>query len=139
MITTNEHLFKLHQELCARGLALMQKKNSDYANSNDALRNFRMAKLVNVDEAKGILLRMQDKMARLVSFIEKGRLEVTSEGWDDSIVDLINYSVILHACLGERCASEIQDPKTAEVRLDRMVIGRWDGVEGGVGARKLQP
>lgn len=102
--TTNEELFKLHQELCDRGLKLMMKKNADYANSHDALRNFRMAKLINVDDAKGILLRMQDKMARIVSFIEKGHLEVTSEGWDDSIVDLINYAVILHACLREKCA-----------------------------------
>lgn len=102
MKTTPEDLFKIHQELCSRGLALMQKKNADYGANNDALRNFRMAALINVDDAKGILLRMQDKMARIVSFIEKGHLEVTSESWDDSIVDLINYAVLLHACLREK-------------------------------------
>lgn len=100
--TTPEELFKLHQEICSRGLALMQRKNADYGANNDALRNFRMAKLVNVDDSKGILLRIQDKMARVVSFIEKGNLQVTNEGWDDSIVDAINYFVILYASLQER-------------------------------------
>lgn len=103
MTITPEKLLFLHESLCDEGRDLMTRKNADYkAGSNDPFHNFRMASLLHVDPAIGAMVRMQDKMARLVSFIERGTLAVKAESWHDCIVDLINYSVILHGLLDER-------------------------------------
>lgn len=100
-------LLDLHSRLCDEGKELMSRKNADYsAGSGDPFANFRMSALLHVDPIIGAMVRMQDKMARLVSFIEKGSLAVKEEGWHDCIVDLINYSVIVHGMLQERTNGE---------------------------------
>lgn len=98
---TQSELLELHKTLCDKGRELMQRKNADYANGADAFANFRMSKLLHIPEAKGVLLRMQDKMARMVSLIDRGDLKVKDESMTDTIIDLINYSVILHGLLKE--------------------------------------
>lgn len=102
MTITREELQQLHERLCTEGRDLMARKNADYGATSDPFANFRMASLLKIDPAVGAMLRMQDKMARLLSFLEKGRLEVSSESWHDCCVDLINYTVILHGLLGEK-------------------------------------
>lgn len=100
---TSSDLQALHRRLCDEGRKLMERKNADYkAGSGDPFANFRMAALLHVNPAIGAMVRMQDKMARLVSFIETGKLAVAEESWHDCIVDLINYSVILHGLLDEQ-------------------------------------
>lgn len=93
--TTNE-LLELHKFLCKHGREVMEKKNSDYANpsvSADPFRNFQAF------GAFGILVRLSDKMARLRTFIEKTQagkeMAVKDEGWEDTLVDAINYLVLL--------------------------------------------
>lgn len=116
---TQIELLKLHERLCASGRELMRRKNTDYGANNDAFANFRMASLLRLDPAQGVLLRMQDKMARLVSFLEKGQLAVTEESWSDSIVDLINYSVILAGLLGE-AADKARPPVDGALSYDEL-------------------
>ena len=94
-------LFLLHKELCSTGRELMERKNADYGATTDPFANFRMAALLHMRPELGVLLRLQDKMARLVSFIEKGNLAVKEESWKDAIIDIINYSVILCGLLQE--------------------------------------
>jgi len=98
---TKTELLEMHKTLCADALDLMQRKQADYANGTDPFHNFRMSKLLHIPEAKGVLLRMQDKMARMVSLIDRGDLKVADESMTDTIIDLINYSVILHGLLKE--------------------------------------
>ena len=98
---TKDELLTLHGELCEKGRRLMEVKNSDYANGADPFHNFRMSRLLHIPEAKGVLLRMQDKIARMVSLIDRGDLKVKDESMTDTIIDLINYSVILHGLLKE--------------------------------------
>ena len=101
--TTSKELLDSHHLLCKEARELMQRKNSDYkAGSGDAFANFRMSQLLHIDPAIGAMLRMQDKMARLLSFIEKGTLAVKEESWHDCCIDLINYSIILRGILAER-------------------------------------
>lgn len=95
-------LLDLHKSLCESGRSLMERKNADYGGTHDPFANFRMSALLHLDPSMGVLLRMQDKMARLVSFIEKGNLAVTEESWRDSIIDIINYSVLLAGLLEEK-------------------------------------
>jgi len=96
-------LLGYHQTQCNTARVLMEKKNADYkAGSGDAFANFRMSQLLKIKPEFGILLRMQDKMARMVSFLEKGELAVTNEPVEDIILDLINYSVILGGMIKEQ-------------------------------------
>lgn len=99
--TSPEGLFKLHEKLCSQARELMTRKNQDYGSDADAYRNFRMSELLRLKPSQGVLLRMQDKMARIVSFLEKGKLVVSEESWRDCCVDLLNYTVILCGLLEE--------------------------------------
>ena len=99
---TREQLLELHVDLSTEARDLMTRKNADYGASTDPFANFRMSALLHLDPSMGVLLRMQDKMARLISFIEKGDLAVKEEGWHDAIIDVINYAVLLHGLLGEK-------------------------------------
>ena len=98
---TQLDLLDLHKRLCDTARELMERKNADYANGTDPFANFRMSRLLHIPEAKGVLLRMQDKMARMVSLIDRGDLKVKEESMSDTILDLINYSIILCGLLEE--------------------------------------
>jgi len=103
--TTSEQLFAEHQRLSAKALELMRRKNADYAGTaveQDALKNFRLSGMVVGDVASGILVRLCDKFARLGTFVFRGTLAVSDESIEDTILDSINYLVILRAALAER-------------------------------------
>lgn len=101
MTMTREDLFALHDRLTSVAKELIARKNADYGANTDPFANFRMSALLHIAPEFGVLLRMQDKMARLVSFIEKGELQVTEESWEDACIDIINYTVILCGLLKE--------------------------------------
>jgi hypothetical protein len=99
-----EELLKIHQETCDASRKLMESKNQDYGANSDALRNFHWF------GAFGIIVRLSDKLARLRTFIEKSQLvtekdgkvaanimAVTTESWEDTIQDGINYLILLKA------------------------------------------
>lgn len=91
-ITTTEELLVFHRKLTEEAHDIMGVKNSDYAGLDpDPFRAFRMFGRL------GILIRMNDKLARLRTFIERGDFNVQDEGVRDTIRDLINYSVIFEA------------------------------------------
>lgn len=88
-----QELLRLHEELCYQGRQLMELKNQDYGGVSDPFANFRRF------GALGILVRLDDKLSRLASFVEKGDLKLKSESVQDTIVDGINYLVLLAAFL----------------------------------------
>lgn len=88
-----QSLLSLHEELCRQGRELMELKNQDYGGVADPFANFRRF------GALGILVRLDDKLSRLTSFVEKGDLKLKSESVQDTIVDGINYLVLLAAFL----------------------------------------
>jgi hypothetical protein len=96
---TRDELFKLHEDMCCSALELMKKKNADYAGGgNDPFANFRRAEALGVcTTEQAFLVRMTDKMSRLSSFAQKGKLVVEDETVHDTLQDLINYSVLLAA------------------------------------------
>lgn len=107
-ITKTEHLIALHEELCGYAKDLMVRKNADYkAGSGDPFANFRMAKLAHVRPAQGVIVRMMDKLARWMSFIEKGELAIKEESIIDVAHDLINYTVICTGLLIEQMNAEV--------------------------------
>lgn len=101
MTMTREELLRLHEELCNRGRELMKGKNEDYSKGT-ALGNFYVAEALQACSAEnGIIVRMSDKLSRLVSIIAKGN-KVKDEGHLDTVVDIINYAILLGAVIKEK-------------------------------------
>ena len=98
---TRKELMEMHIELCDVAFRLMSKKNADYANGDNPFLNFRASQNYNVHPAKGILIRMSDKMSRINSYIERGDFKVEEEGLRDTAIDIINYTVLLVGLLEE--------------------------------------
>lgn len=81
-------LLGLHAKLTDDARKLMVVKNQDYGTGDDPFRNFRRRGLL------GILVRMEDKLARLETFVERGDLKVVDEQVRDTVIDIINYAVL---------------------------------------------
>lgn len=79
-----------HESCTKRMVEITRKKNSDYTGSgDDPFKNFRKRGTF------GFLVRMDDKLARLESFLEKGSYEVQDESFEDTCLDLANYAILL--------------------------------------------
>ena len=85
-------------------IKLIDAKNADYASSEDPFLNFRAAEkngIATVETA--MLVRMQDKWARIINLIKKDEpAKVLDETVDDTILDMINYLAILRAYRKEK-------------------------------------
>jgi hypothetical protein len=93
-------LFAHHKETCDFALELMKKKNHDYAgNSGEKpFANFERCEAMGICATEaGFLVRITDKLSRLSTFTESGKLAVDNEGYNDAIVDIINYCVLFSA------------------------------------------
>lgn len=99
---TTARLSALHAELTDKGRTLMETKNHDYTGGRHPLANFMAAERRGIDPALGLMLRVDDKLARVQTYIHRGELKVIGEGLEDAIVDVINYMVLLYAMLEER-------------------------------------
>lgn len=135
-----KELIALHQNLCSRACELMAKKNHDYSgvqDTEDAFQNFRFIEATGATTAEvGIFTRICDKVKRLGGVVARGNhLQVSDESFEDTILDLINYAVILH---GYRL-SKSKEVKTSGAYLNAMnedgmlcqctspVPGSWNG------------
>lgn len=88
LITPRERLFAMHQKMSADAYKLLKQKNNDYSSEDDPLLNFRRHGLF------GMLVRMDDKLARLGNFSKKGVFSVVTETVYDTLIDIINYAVL---------------------------------------------
>jgi hypothetical protein len=73
------------------------RKNSDYANANNAFANFTLIESLTGGEVKteqGILVRMSDKMSRIGNLLHKEG-NVKDEAVEDTLQDLAVYAMIL--------------------------------------------
>lgn len=95
------------------GLAeLHDRKQADYGRSGDPFANVRASERWGVPPWVGAMIRANDKVARLQSLIENGRL--VNESVEDSLRDLAVYAVIALVLYEERQA-EKSALKTDEV------------------------
>jgi len=100
---TQEELLKSLAELHKEAFELTKRKNSDYTAKGEALANFHACeKLGLCDTGTGILVRMIDKMMRLIAFEKLGEFQVKSESVRDTCMDLSNYSHIYYAYCQEK-------------------------------------
>ncbi len=93
--TPRNRLLQGHRRLCEKAITIMQAKNHDYASDEDPFRNFRAF------ERFGILVRLSDKLARLQSFLENGKLKVADETIEDTVCDIINYAILFQQYEGK--------------------------------------
>ena len=95
-----KELLQFHKKITARAFELMQRKNHDYAGKrgDDPFANFRRCAWMGVCSTEhGFLVRLTDKLSRLSTFVEAGKLQVAGESVADTCEDLINYAVLFAA------------------------------------------
>ena len=92
-------LLQRHRELCDKAREIMDRKNQDYGADADPFRNFRSF------GAFGILVRLADKLARARTYLERGNFKVKDEQIEDTLLDAINYVILLATILefGDEC------------------------------------
>ena len=102
---TNEELFQRHGEVCKTALELMKKKNADYAGSGggNPFVNFTRVEDMGICKTEqGFLVRLTDKMSRLSSFVQNGKLQVTDESFNDTCIDVIIYIILMQAYVSQK-------------------------------------
>lgn len=105
-----EELFEHHDKICGHALELMKKKNHDYAgNSGETpFANFERCEAMGVCSTEaGFLVRLTDKLSRLSTFSNTGKLIVDNESYNDAIVDIINYCVLFSAYVKSKSTKNI--------------------------------
>lgn len=93
-------LFQHHRTLCEQAFKIMQAKNNDYAGSkgDNPFANFQRCEAMGICSAEqGFLVRICDKLSRLSTFAQDGKLIVKNESYEDAILDIMNYCVLMSA------------------------------------------
>ena len=68
------------------------KKSADYGQGEDPLANLRASEKFGIPAWVGAMVRAQDKMTRIQSFVTNGKLE--NEGIEDSLLDGAAYHLL---------------------------------------------
>mgnify|MGYP001227287601 FL=1 len=100
-----EELLQHHASLCEQAISIMKKKNHDYAgkDGDQPFANFERTESMGVcSTEQGFLVRVVDKVSRLSTFCSAGELKVDNEGYEDAILDIINYMVLFSAYLTDK-------------------------------------
>lgn len=97
MSTLREKYFEQLKANFDKGLALMSKKNDDYARETDPFNNFReSAAFAEITLEQGILVRTFDKLTRYKNLLRAhSRAGSVGESIEDNLGDSINYLNIL--------------------------------------------
>ena len=94
-------LLDIHQTTCEAARELMKKKNHDYSggeHGEEPFLNFTRCEGMGIcTTEQGFLVRLTDKMSRLSTFCQGGRLQVEDEKLEDTIQDIINYVILFLA------------------------------------------
>ena len=104
-----EELLKHHDALCKSAKELMKSKNHDYAGKSgeQPFANFERCEAMGVcSTEQGFLVRVIDKISRLSTFVESGKLKVTNESYRDAVLDIINYMVLFGAYTSDKESSQ---------------------------------
>jgi len=128
---TRDELLKMHEMICEKGRSLMRKKNADYAGNEgkEPFANFTRVESMGIcSTEQGFLVRMTDKMSRLSSFVESGKLAVENESFEDTIIDIVNYAVLMYSYLHDKKTQEQSAPSfVAGVKPSDVVYTNGNG------------
>ena len=105
---TTTQLLQFHERISQECREIMAKKNHDYAGASGAtpFGNFQAPEQLGLCSTEtGIVMRMLDKLKRLITFCNAGELKVENEGAADACKDIVNYAIILAAYAEEKRAT----------------------------------
>tara|TARA_R100001510_G_C7627710_1_gene187238 strand:+ start:804 stop:1298 length:495 start_codon:yes stop_codon:yes gene_type:complete len=100
-----DELLKFHASVCEDARNLMKLKNRDYAGNGgtEPFANFTRCEAMGVCQTEaGILVRVIDKISRMSSFLESGKMHVEDESFYDAMIDVVNYMVLLGAYVQDK-------------------------------------
>jgi len=87
---------------------LHDRKNQDYA-GDDYLSNFLMCeKYLGIPAWKGSLIRLGDKVSRIMNIARTGEISVSDETVVDTLIDLAVYAIITRILYENSKAGKIQ-------------------------------
>lgn len=116
---TKAEYFKFHKEFCEEMTRVTLAKNADYtANNADPYANFSLVERLGIGTTEqGLLTRIADKFARIVSLVNSGNAAVKDESVADTLLDLANYSVLLAGYLKSKETARVAavDERTGAV------------------------
>jgi hypothetical protein len=69
-------------------LDILDRKNSDYSDQSDTLGNLKIFGF------HGVVVRLSDKLMRLINLTKKGFAVVSDETMKDTLHDIINYAAL---------------------------------------------
>jgi hypothetical protein len=116
---TVDELLAFHAMLCEQGRQIMKAKNADYSGgSPDPFANFRGSVNYGVHPEMGIAIRIGDKFKRVEAFINNGALAVQNESVIDSLVDVINYTILMAGMVQERINAQTKSELLMEISAD---------------------
>lgn len=101
---TQEQFLKALSDTYAQNVEISRKKNSDYADDDDAFKNFHACEMLGISAEMGILVRMSDKLVRIGNLLSRKNI-VTDEKITDTLQDLSNYAAILKIYLENKLST----------------------------------
>ena len=92
-----------HDAMYAKARALTVAKGHDYSGTEDTLTNLKACERLGLCPAEtGVLIRLSDKFQRLITLIGKDEAPVVDESVEDTMLDIVNYTLLLGALRKER-------------------------------------
>lgn len=95
-----DRLLDHHEDMCGEAWRLMSRKNNDYAGAGGTspFKNFLHAETLGLCTVEqGMVVRLSDKLQRLAHFVSGQEMQVKDEALQDTILDIINYAVLISA------------------------------------------
>ena len=91
--------------------SITRKKNNDYAGpGTDPFANFTRVEALGIcSTEQGFLTRMTDKLSRLSSFVQGGKLLVEDESTEDTLLDLANYCILMAGYLKSKQQAQAKE------------------------------
>tara|TARA_Y100001937_G_scaffold102981_1_gene141825 strand:- start:648 stop:1007 length:360 start_codon:yes stop_codon:yes gene_type:complete len=106
----------------------MNLKNRDYAGNHgsEPFANFTRCEAMGIcDTEQGFMVRITDKMSRLSSFLDSGKMHVEDESFHDTVIDVINYMVLLAAYTKEKDSEQLSQERREEDEAHRKISRSW--------------
>ena len=103
---TQDEYFRFHEEMCQAARDLSRRKNNDYAAPDSRktdpyaiFANFMQSERLNICSVEaGFMVRLSDKLSRMANLTRAGHEQaVADEKLEDTVLDVINYSLLLLA------------------------------------------
>lgn len=107
-----EELFDMHQHLTAEALEIMRAKNHDYGRGTEStFANLEGTTALGVNPVTGVSIRILDKLNRIETYVQAGKLKVQDESVKDTIMDSINYLVLMYGLILQQERTNLNFPE----------------------------